>query len=107
MKGKWLQLSPPDVRHLCGDGLLARFTGRHGKAPQGVEKAPHGDQAEGAALLWELCELGPPGAEREGKGTSDGLEPDAELPDGASFLDLRAEAPPHPTLEPHLSVAMS
>lgn len=58
-------LSPPDVSHLCWDGLLTGFTGHHGKAPHSVQETSHRDQAERAALLRELCELRPPGGQQD------------------------------------------
>lgn len=33
--------SPPDVSHLCWDGLLTGVTGHHGEAPQSVQETSH------------------------------------------------------------------
>lgn len=35
------RLSPPNVSHLCWDGLLTGFTGHHGKAAHSVQEPPH------------------------------------------------------------------
>lgn len=56
-------LWPPDISHLCWDGLLTGFTGHHGKTPNSIEESSHRDQVEGTALLRELCELRPPEAQ--------------------------------------------